>query len=348
MSASARIPRLRFGKKTLFAHGARTWEAQASFAPGALRFLTDARLLGRPLGHWLMLLALVSMWGSAFALTKVALVSVSFEVVVAGRILIAGIVLFLFMSFTRKRLPLDKRVWGTFAAMAVIGNCLPYWLITWGQKTVDSGLAGLLMALMPLLTLVLAHRFVEGERLGRAKLAGFCLVLIGVVILLGPETIIQVGGDGSDLLAQLAIIAGAFCYAINTIIARLCPIKDSLIAAAGTTLVASILFVPIGAGDLSYSIGNLDPSTFLAVGALGIICTALAPILYFHLIQIAGPTFLSLINYLIPLWALALGAVALGENPDASVWLAALVIFSGIAVSQFSLPSLESRRLKED
>lgn len=325
-----------------------TLEVQ-SFGPlSALRSIIHSHLLGRPLIHWLMLIALVIMWGSAFALTKIALNSVSSEFVVAGRILIACVVLFVFLGLAGKKLPMNKGVWGAFASMALIGNCLPYWLITWGQETVDSGLAGLLMALMPLLTLLLAHRFVEGERLERSKLVGFCLALVGVAILVGPEALIQFGGSGSALLAQLAIIAGALCYAINTIIARLCPIKDSLTAAAGTTLVAIVLFVPIGASDVVYSSSDLDGPTLIALGVLGIVCTALAPILYFHLIQIAGPTFLSLINYLIPLWALALGAIALGESPGTSVWLAALVIFSGIAISQISIPRISFHRTRQD
>ncbi len=291
-------------------------------------------LLGRPAGHWLMLAALVVMWGSSFGLTEIAISSVSAESVVAARIVIAAAVLLALVVATGRRILMDGRLWGYFAVMAVLGNCLPYWLITWGQLSVDSGLAGILMAVMPLVTLVLAHFFVKGERMGWVKVAGFALGFLGIVVLMGPEALLKFQGQGSALLAELAIVAGAVCYAANTIVARHCPLRDGLIAAAGTALAANIILLPLSGAELAASLADLDLPALWAIAALGVVSTAFAPVLYFRVIRVAGPTFLSLINYLIPLWAVLVGMLFLGESPDWTALAALALILGGIALSQ--------------
>ncbi|MDJ0945810.1 MAG: DMT family transporter [Kiloniellales bacterium] len=283
-----------------------------------------------------MLLALVVMWGSSFGLTKIAVSTASADSVVAARLFVAGLFLVVVVLASGKRIPRDGRAWLAFMAMAVLGNVLPYWLITWGQETVESGLAGVLMAVMPLVTLVLAHVFVKDDRMTRRKTVGFLLGFLGVVVLMGPGVGFGLAGSGGALLAQLAIIAGAVCYAVNTIIARHCPESDSLIAAAGTAIAANLLLVPISWKDLPAVVGSFDLASFLAVAILGVVSTALAPILYFHLIRRAGPTFFSLTNYLIPVWALLIGIVFLEESPGWTAFAGMALILGGIAVSQLA------------
>ncbi len=289
-----------------------------------------------PLIHWVMLLALVVMWGSSFGLTKIAVSTASADSVVAARLLVAGVFLVGLLFASGKRVPRDGRVWLAFMAMAVMGNVLPYWLISWGQETVESGLAGVLMAVMPLVTLVLAHFFVKDDRMTRSKAVGFLLGFLGVVILMSPGVGFGLAGSGASLLAQLAIIAGAVCYAINTIIAKHCSVSDSLVAAAGTAIAANLLLVPVAWNDLPALVGSFDLASFLAVVILGVVSTALAPILYFHLIRQAGPTFFSLINYLIPVWALLFGILFLEESLGWTAFAGMAFILGGIAVSQFA------------
>ncbi len=191
------------------------------------------------------------------------------------------------------------------------------------------------MAVMPIVTLVLAHFFVDGERLNWAKGCGFALGFAGVVILMGPSNILAFGGSGSSLLAQLAIIGGAICYAVNTIIARFCPLRDSLVIAACTACAANIFVLPITFGELPASVGALDGRSLMALATLGVVSTALAPLVYFKLIRLAGPSFLSTMNYLIPLWAVLIGMIFLGETPAWSALAALALILSGIGLSQF-------------
>lgn len=274
------------------------------------------------------------MWGSSFAFTKIAVTAIAVDVLVATRVLIATAVLVCLVVATGRRLPNSPRVWGVFLLMAIVGNCLPFLLVSWGQQTVDSGLAGILMAVMPLATLVLASVCGRRERFTRTKSAGFVLGFLGVVVLMGPETLSSFQTNGAALAAQLAIIGGAICYAVNTLLAERYAVADGLIAAAGTTIAANVILLPLTLHDLGGGLSGLTVSSGLAVLALGVISTGLAPVLYLRLIRATGPTYVSLISYLIPAWAVLLGVVFLGETLGWSALIAMGLILGGIALSQ--------------
>ena len=291
-------------------------------------------MTARPLTHWLLLAALVAMWGSSFMFTKIALVAFAPEVLVASRLVLAAAILLGLLAVRRRALPRSGRLWLFLAAMAVMGNALPFWLISWGQQRIDSNLAGILMAVMPLSTVVLAHFLVAGERLNRAKSAGFLLGFLGIVVLTGPEALLELKGQGTALLYELSVLGGAVCYAVNTIIARRRPASDPLVAAAGVMLSASLFMVPLAALGGPPPLGQITLATALAVLFLGLVSTALATVVYLKLVTLAGPSFVSLINYLIPLWAVVVGLVFLAEVPEWSALAALALILSGIALSE--------------
>ena len=267
-------------------------------------------------------------------LTKVAVSAIPPSIVVAGRLGIAAVLLFGALIIAGRRLPGWGRHWLFFIAMALIGNCIPFWLISWGQQGIDSGLAGILMAVMPLTTLVLAHLFVEGERLNRSKVVGFLTGFCGIVILVGPEAALEFGGGGSAFLSELAVLAGAVCYGVATIVARRRPKSDALVAAAGVMIAATVIMAPVAAVDAGARPFELSLIGASAIALLGVMSTALATVVYFKLIALAGPSFLSLINYLIPLWAVLLGTILLGETPQWTALIALVLVLSGIAVSE--------------
>ncbi|MFN3987365.1 MAG: DMT family transporter [Rhodocyclaceae bacterium] len=288
----------------------------------------------RPLSHWLLLFALVAMWGSSFLMTKVAVSSLAPTHVVSGRLLVAALLLCTVVLVARRAMPCGGRIWAYFVVMAVVGNALPFILISWGQQRIDSGLAGILMAVMPLTTLVLAHFFVPGEHLDRRRLAGFGLGFCGIVVLIGPQALARLGGSGEVLAAQVAVLGGAVCYAVNTIVARRRPEADALLTAAVVLALATGLSLPLALATPLPVLAHLPLEAALAVGFLGVVCTALATVGYFRLIALAGPTFLSLINYLIPLWAVGLGMLFLGERPEWNALFALVMILAGIGLSQ--------------
>ncbi len=295
----------------------------------------------RPLGHWLLLFSLVAMWGSSYAATAVALETLSPAAIVAGRLVIAAAVLLAYLWLSGRRLPTERRLWAWFALMALVGTILPFLAIAWGQKIIPSGVAGILMAVMPLFTLILAHFFV-GEPLTRQRVAGFVIGFAGMVVLVGPNALLAFDGAGLPLLAQLAVLFGALCYGANAILARLRPPTDATPAAVGVCVCGSVVMTPVAALEAPFTLSAVSWPSAAAVAALGLIATAVAIVVYFRLIAAAGPSFLSLINYLIPLWAVAVGALALGERPPLTAFIALVLVLSGIAISERGRPRSEA------
>lgn len=283
--------------------------------------------------NWTMLLGLTVMWGSAFALTKSALMQATPDAVVIGRLLIGAALLLLIWFMFSRQLPRGRRLWVFFALIALFGNAAPFTLITWGQQTIDSGMAGILMAVMPLFTLVLARLAIPGERLTASRIIGFCIGLVGVAMLLGPG--VTADAVGPVLPAMLAVLAGALCYSVSAVLTRLRPRSDVTSSATATALLgACMMLVVVRPAPADIAVTTATPDMLLAIAALGLFSTGLATLLYFRLLERTGPVFVSQLNFLIPVWAVAVGVVLFDEQLAASDYVAMLVILGGILVAQ--------------
>ena len=289
----------------------------------------------RSLKDWALLLALVAMWGSAFMFNKLGVATVPPATLVAGRLLIGALILLVVVHALGARLPPLGRNWLPYLVLALVGNCIPFYVIVWGQKTVDSALAGILMAAMPLVTLVLAHFFVQGERMTRKRAAGFALGFLGIVLLIGPAALTGIGGSALQVVSQLAVLAGALCYAANSVLTRLMVKENNvLIASTAMLLVATVVMLPVAfILDRPWTLAPSFSST-AAIVWLGIGPTAVATLCYFKLIGSAGPTFMSLVNYLSPPVAVFLGVTLMGEHPGVEAYTGLALILAGIALSQ--------------
>ncbi len=288
----------------------------------------------RRIRDWALLAALVAMWGSAFMFTKLGVATVPPATLAAGRLVIGAAILYVVMRSRGLALPPPGPRWLSFAALAVVGNSVPFYLISWGQQVIDSALAGILMAIMPLATLLLAHFFVTGERMTANRALGFSLGFGGIVVLMGPAALAGLGGSLLEVIAQAAVLGGALCYAANSVMARRLIETDFLVASTAVLIVAAVLIVPLALvldrpWTLSPSAGSAAAIAWLGVGP-----TALATLLYFTLIASAGPTFMSLVNYLTPMVALLAGVTLLGEQPGTSAVAGLGLILLGIALSR--------------
>jgi len=284
---------------------------------------------------WLYLLTLVAIWGSAFMVTRIALESFPPATLTALRLCLGAIALIASLPFiNRHHLKLNRRLLGFFILMAIIGNSTPFFLISWGQQHVNSGLAGILMAIMPLATLFLAHFYLPNEPLTRKKLIGFTLGFLGIIVLMGPNALLEIKTAGITSLAQLAILGGALCYAAGTIIARLRPESDDLLTATAVLIIGSLMMLPVSLSIETPWVKPVSIQTGLALLFLGLVATAIATFVYFRLLRLAGATFVSQINYLIPLWALVAGAIFLDEKITWNSLVALVLILAGIAVAQ--------------
>lgn len=294
----------------------------------------------RSVQDWLLLAALVAMWGSSFMFIKLGIASVPTATLVAARLILGAAILLVMVYLRGARLPAftgsGLRLWGNYLILALLGNCIPFTTITWGQHRTDSALAGILMAVMPLATLVLAHFFVSGERMTRNRVLGFILGFAGILVLMGPTALPGAGGSALAALSQLAILFGALCYAGNSVLTKILARGDDILtASAAMLLVASVIALPIAlVVDQPWTLAP-STSSVAAIVWLGVGPTAIATLFYFQLIGSAGPTFMSLVNYMSPAVAVFLGVALLGETPGLHAYLALLLILAGIAISQW-------------
>ena len=217
------------------------------------------------------------------------------------------------------RLPPVGPVWAAHRD-GVRRQCAAIFLITWGQQAIDSALAGILIAAMPLATLVLAHFIVVGERLTQRRAAGLLAGFAGILVLMGPAVAAGAARSALQVVSELAVLGGALCYSANSILARLLVKTDFLVdrdrhAARGEHHGRSIAITLEQPWTLAPSFASTAAIVWLGIGP-----TALATILTSDLISSAGPTFMSLVNYLSPAVAVFLGVMLMGEQPGVNAY----------------------------
>jgi len=291
----------------------------------------SASLAQPGLSDYALLFALSAVWGSSFMFIKVAVESAPSVTVTAVRVSIGAAILIAAAWHAGQSLPRGARTWAKIVLAGIFGNALPFTLITWGEESIDSGLAAILMAVMPLVTLVLAHFFTADERITARKMLGVVLGLTGLVILIGPSTL---AGLGSDLVRQVAVALAAVSYAVNALITKHLVGSSPRALAAAIVLVSAFILVP--AAVIVDRPWTIDPSlrSVAAVVVLGILQTAIATLMMFALIRRQGASFFSQINFMVPVFGVLWGALILAERPSLSAYLALAVILAGLAVAR--------------
>ncbi len=295
-----------------------------------------------PLLAWILLIALGVIWGSSFLFTRIAVQELPPVTVVGLRIGLAACVIWVIAKAMGAKppslsQPAGRRLWLFALGAALTSNVLPFLLISWGQLHIPSALSGLLMAPMPLMSLALSHFLVAGERMTPGRFIGFAIGFAGVVYLIGTEAAAQLGrGDILALVAQIGTLGAAFCYGVSSIILKRAEAPDALGISAVILTIAAAITVPLGLLTNDADITKTSWGVLAAIISLGVGSTALAQIMLQKIIQLAGPPFLSLVNYQVPLWAVVFGVVFLGENLPSSFWIALTMILIGIAVAQLA------------
>ena len=290
----------------------------------------------RPI-NWLKIVILAMIWGASFMFVSVALTGIGPLTLVAVRLTLGAMFLVILCIVIGKTLPSIKgpnggKIWVFAIVMGLFSNALPFSLLSWAQLSVASGFAGVCMAVVPLLILPLAHAFVPGESMTLRRTIGFAIGTVGVVVLIGPTAFSSTGND-LESLTRLACVGAAACYAIGSISTRLCPEVDMLSLSAAALLVASAISVPL-AITFETLPNTLDLKVILALLYLGILPTGVAQLMLTQVIRDAGPVFMGLVNYQVPVWSVILGAIVLSEPLPSSLLLALGLILAGVALSQ--------------
>lgn len=286
----------------------------------------------------LLLLMLIpgTLWGLSFIATELVIETIPPITLGLGRSVLAFIPLIVALYALGGRLPRTWAGWWPFIFLGLFNNSIPLVIISWGQLTLPSGLTTILVSLNPLFTLVLAHFFIADESLNRRKIMGIILGLMGVITLVGPAVLL---GLGQELLAQLAVVAGALSYAIASIFARrhLRQQRGNIWQSIITLMAAQYLTSSLTLLPFSIGIDNLlalEPSSRSLWGllALGWPLTMVPVILYYYVIDRAGSSYASLTVYLIPLVGIFAGILFLGEALTREAIIALLFILGGIAI----------------
>jgi drug/metabolite transporter (DMT)-like permease len=287
--------------------------------------------------NWIKLVTLGLIWGASFMFISVALRDLGPLTIVAGRVGLGTLVLLVIIRMRGIGLPSfrtrnSRLVWASAAAMGLFSSALPFAMLSWGQKYVASGFAGVCMAVVPLFVLPLAHFLVPGERLTLRRGVSFLIGFAGVVVLIGFDALRLVGSD-YESLARIACLGASLCYATGAIITRLCPKTDMLSLSAAALLSATVIITPFA---LAIEGVPAMPSalSLVAILYLGLFPTALAQVLLVQVIRDAGPSFMSLVNYQVPVWSVLFGVVLLNEVLPPQLYLSLALILGGLLLSR--------------
>lgn len=298
-----------------------------------MSFITAPRQ-PRSISDWLSLAALVICWGSSFAITKVALESMTPIWSVSLRLFFAILFYLPFFYLSGERLPRNRLFWQWMTMIAVLGTSLPFFLIAWGTQFIDTGVAGILIGAVPLFTIAFAHFLIPGERANFIKVLGFFTGFAGLVVLIGDGATLEFTGEHLVFLGEIAIVGACLCYSFQGICAKLMPpasVMQKTMAGMLIAMVPSFVFSLWSGTD---GVTSVTWEGILASIALGILSTALAGTIMFRLIASAGPSFTSLNAYLIPVYTLALGVVVMDETVGPNTLLGLILVLGGIAISE--------------
>jgi len=293
--------------------------------------------------EWSLLLALSLVWGGSFFFAKIAVAEIPPLTLVLARVGLAAAALHLALRASGVRFPVEARTLRALLVMGALNNAVPFTLIFWGQQEIASGLASILNATTPLWIVLLAHLLVPGERLTPARIGGVAAGLAGVVVLIGPEAL---AGLGSALAAQLAVLGAALSYAFAGLWGRRFRALPPLATAAGQLTASTLIMAPLALLlDRPWTLAAPQLGTVAAVLALALVSTAFAYLLFFRLLSSAGATSASLVTLLIPVSAVLLGALLLGERlgPEAALGMALIAL--GLALIDGRLGAWAARRL---
>jgi drug/metabolite transporter (DMT)-like permease len=286
-------------------------------------------------GSYAVHLGLLSvMWGSSYLFIKIGVETLPPLSLVALRVLVGFAVLLVVVAATRTPLPRDLRTQGHLAVLGAVNIAIPFWLIGWAEQHIPSGLTGILQSTSPFFTLVLAATFIHDEHVTRGRVAGMALGFLGIFVL-SAHDLADLGTTAGvqRVLALLAVVLASLAYATgNTYARRTLRETRPLVLATGQVgwalaIVVMLAFVVDGGITLPGV-----PQAALAVGWLGTIGTGFAYVVYFRLLSGWGPTRASLVSYLLPVVAVVLGVVVLGETVDAAFLAGAALIVAGIWV----------------
>lgn len=263
---------------------------------------------------WALLALLSIVWGGSFLFVGVAVRELPPLTIVALRVVTAASALLLTLRLMGVDLPRTRQVWAAFLGMSILNNVIPFTLIVWGQSHIASGLASILNATTPLFTVIVAHYLTDDERLTGQRFAGVIVGVAGVAVMIGAAAFASLD---ASILAQLAVLGAALSYGFSGVFGRRFKTMGipPLATAAGQVTVSSAILLPAALiVDRPWTLAMPSTGAIVSLAALGLVSTAFAYLIFFRLLARAGATNVGLVTFLIPVSAILLGVLVLGET----------------------------------
>ena len=281
--------------------------------------------------EWGLLVFLSFIWGGSFFFNAVAVAALPPFTIVAARVVLGAVFLYLVLRASGARLPTDRESWLAFAVMGFLNNVVPFSLIVWGQKYIPSGLASILNATTPFFTVLVAHWLTHDERMTPLRVTGIIIGFVGVVVMIGVDALAHAG---DHLLADLAVLAASVSYAFSVVYARRFSRRGlaPLATATGQIGASAVMMVPIALLiDAPWTLAVPSLQVFGALIGLGGLATCLAYVIYYRILATAGSVNLMLVTLLIPVSAVLLGTLFLGERLEPNHFFGMGAITLGLA-----------------
>ena len=279
-----------------------------------------------------MLFCLVVMWGSAFAALKISLETISPLNVMSLRLIIGSITVLLFFLILNKKLPISLNFWLWSFLIGFLGLSLPFSIIAWGAQFISSSLVAILMGINPIITLILSYILLKDRSFNLRIIFGIFSGLFGIILLVGLNSIYNLTINDNFFIGQIAVLGGTFSFALASVIIKNAPIENSFERSLSSLICGSIigLLILYFSGDRSLYYTQISIKSITSLILLGVFPTGIATLLWFKIISLKGPLFLSLVNYLIPVWALFIGIFFLNEKINFVIGFGLIFITMGI------------------
>lgn len=279
-------------------------------------------------GELALLLLLATLWGASYSFIKVGVATIPPITLIALRTLVAGVLLLLIMRWRGIAMPVDAAVWGRFALQACLNSVVPWTLIAWAERSVDAGLAAILNSAAPIFTFLFTALVTRHEPSPPRKLFGVMAGMAGICLIVGVKAFDHAG---QELLAEIAIVAAALCYAGGAIFSRGFAGLDPMAPAAGSLLCGTAVLIPLGlAVEQPWTVAPSASSIWALLG-LAVFSTAAAFVVYFRLIQTLGSVGTTAQAYLRVPIGVALSVTFLGERLSPTAWIGLACVVAGVA-----------------
>jgi drug/metabolite transporter (DMT)-like permease len=290
-----------------------------------------------------LLVALALIWGASFMFIKIAVRELAPATMILGRLGLAALTLAVVAPFvvgTRETLVELRANASWLVVVGLVNTAIPFWLLTWGETRIQSGLASIIQAAVPIFNAALAFVFFHESRVTGLRLAGVAVGFVGVALLVGAQ-------PEGKILGALAVVGMALCYGAGGLLAvRHLRTVPAHVVALGTTAVSTLVAAPFGIAQAPHHVPSWK--TLASVAVLAVAGTAVAYLLFFALVARAGSGYASLVTYLVPPIALAYGAVFLGEHFGVAAFLALAIILAGVALGTGGVRLARARSLASE